>query len=56
MALNSGYHLAYLIGSGLVAAGLVAAFTVLQPAPMPMMHAPAGEPDAEGQAAYSEAA
>ena len=56
VALNSGYHLAYLIGSGLVAAGLVAAFTVLQPAPMPMMHAPAGEPDAEGQAAYSEAA
>jgi len=55
VALNSGYHLAYLIGSGLVAAGLVAAFTVLRPAPMPVMHATAGE-TADGQPAYSEAA
>ena len=56
-ALNSGYHLAYLIGSGLVAAGLVAAFTVLRPAPMPAMgHAPAEEPEHGAEPAYSEAA
>jgi MFS family permease len=56
-ALNSGYHLAYLIGSALVAAGLVAAFTVLRPAPMPQMaHAPAEQREHGAEAAYCEAA
>jgi MFS family permease len=43
-ALNSGYHLAYLVGAGLVAVALVIAVTVLR-APAPM---PAGEMPAEG--------
>jgi MFS family permease len=32
-ALNSGYHLAYLIGAGCVAAAILAALLVLKPAP-----------------------
>jgi EmrB/QacA subfamily drug resistance transporter len=57
-ALNSGYHLAYLVGAGLVAAALAIAATVLRtPAPMP---APGEEPQAEPsrkeiEPAYSEA-
>jgi EmrB/QacA subfamily drug resistance transporter len=47
-ALNSGYHLAYLIGAGFVVAAFVTAVTVLRTP----QHA-AGH---EGQAAYSEAA
>jgi EmrB/QacA subfamily drug resistance transporter len=57
-ALNSGYHLAYLIGVGLVLAAIVVAVRVLEPAPMPGAHsaepAPEGRPAAD--AAYSEAA
>ncbi len=36
-ALNGGYHVAYLIGAGLVAVGMVVALLVLEPAPMPDM-------------------
>jgi EmrB/QacA subfamily drug resistance transporter len=55
-ALNSGYHLAYLIGVAFVAAALAIAVTVLRPVPMPSpeeMAAPdrAGEPEP----AYSDA-
>ncbi|MFI5028490.1 MAG: MFS transporter [Solirubrobacterales bacterium] len=51
-ALNSGYHLAYLIGAALVGAALVVAVTVLRaPAPAEAMAAP--EP-AEGRARGSE--
>jgi EmrB/QacA subfamily drug resistance transporter len=53
-ALNSGFHLAYLIGALLVVAALVVAVTVLrQPSPAPM---PAEEPEESGtEPAYSEA-
>jgi len=56
-ALNSGYHLAYLIGAALVALAAVIAVTVLRPAPMPSGEA-APEPEragAEREPAYSEA-
>jgi hypothetical protein len=57
-ALNSGYHLAYLIGVGLVVLAIGVALRVLEPAPMPGAHA--AEPAADGHpaadAAYSEAA
>jgi EmrB/QacA subfamily drug resistance transporter len=52
-ALNSGYHVAYLIGAALVAVALVVALTVLgdnRPA------AEAEQVEAEAQPAYSEAA
>jgi MFS family permease len=49
-ALNSGYHLAYLIGTVLVAASIVVALTVVR---SPAQAAAVAEPDAE--AAYAEA-
>jgi EmrB/QacA subfamily drug resistance transporter len=54
-ALNSGYHLAYLIGAGLVAVAIAVAVTLLEPAPQPSEeHAP--EPELRGaEPAYSEA-
>ncbi len=52
-ALNSGYHLAYLIGVGLVALAIVVAVTVLRPVPMPAYEA---EGEAAGELAMSEAA
>jgi sugar phosphate permease len=55
-ALNSGYHLAYLIGAALVGIAIVAALVVLRGAPR---EAGAAEPRREGVAgepAYSEAA
>jgi EmrB/QacA subfamily drug resistance transporter len=57
-ALNSGYHLAYVIGAILVAAATVIAVTVLRPAPMPSMEAaPEGDSELGGtDPAYSEAA
>jgi hypothetical protein len=57
-ALNSGYHLAYLIGAVLVAAALVIALTVLRaPAPAEAMAAAAAEErdQAGAEPAYSEA-
>jgi EmrB/QacA subfamily drug resistance transporter len=62
-ALNSGYHLAYIVGAVLVAIATVIAVVVLKPAPMPSpeeMAAAAGhEPEpahaGEREPAYSEA-
>ncbi|HET7574043.1 MAG TPA: DHA2 family efflux MFS transporter permease subunit [Solirubrobacterales bacterium] len=56
-ALNSGYHLAYLIGAVLVAIAAVIAVTVLQPAPMPSPEEMAAEHERAGERepAYSEA-
>ena len=55
-ALNSGYHLAYLVGAALVAVATVVAVTVLKPAPMPSA-APEAVPERadERAPAYSEA-
>ncbi len=50
-ALNSGYHLAYLVGAALVAAALVIAVTVLRPAALPGTEAHLDE-DAPGDPAY----
>jgi EmrB/QacA subfamily drug resistance transporter len=56
-ALNSGYHLAYLVGAGLVALAVTIAVVVLRPVQMPSpeamaaAHEGAGEPEP----AYSEA-
>jgi EmrB/QacA subfamily drug resistance transporter len=56
-ALNSGYHLAYLIGAALVAVAAVLAITVLRPVPMPSPEAMAAERERSGEPepAYSEA-
>ena len=43
-ALNGGYHVAYLIGAGLVAVGILVTLLVLEPAPAPAM-APEAEAD-----------
>jgi MFS family permease len=57
-ALTSGYHLAFAIGAGLVAAAIAVAVIVLEPVPAPAAHG-AGEAEAEDRAAcepaYSEA-
>ena len=49
-ALNSGYHLAYLVGAALVGTALVVALTVLESKP-----APARQPETDGEPIYSEA-
>jgi len=56
-ALNSGYHLAYLVGAGLVAIATVIAIAVLKPAPMPSheMASPEADPAREREPVYSEA-
>ncbi|HEX3324354.1 MAG TPA: MFS transporter [Solirubrobacterales bacterium] len=57
-ALNSGFHLAYLVGAVLVAIATVIAVTVLRPAPMPSqaeMQAPEHERGGDPEPAYSEA-
>jgi EmrB/QacA subfamily drug resistance transporter len=55
-ALNSGYHLAYLIGATLVAVALAIAVTVLrEPAPAPQAAMEPERPGAEPEAAYSDA-
>jgi hypothetical protein len=56
-ALNSGYHLAYIVGAILVAIATVVAVTVLKPVPMPSgeMAAAEAEPGRERDPAYSEA-
>ncbi|HZO06744.1 MAG TPA: DHA2 family efflux MFS transporter permease subunit [Solirubrobacterales bacterium] len=63
-ALNSGYHLAYLVGAGLAAIAVLIAIFVLRPTPMPAMHGAPGEegaPDGDGSSegtpepAYSDA-
>jgi hypothetical protein len=50
-ALNSGYHLAYLIGAVAIAAAIVVALTVVRSAEP----AAATEPSAESETAYAEA-
>ena len=58
-ALNSGYHLAYLVGAALVAAAVVIALTVLREAPMPSPEEMAAMQEqhagGEPEPAYSEA-
>jgi len=59
-ALNSGFHLAYLIGAALVVAAIAVALVVITPGPPAMAgHGPAAEREAEGEAraevAYAEA-
>jgi EmrB/QacA subfamily drug resistance transporter len=56
-ALNSGFHLAYLVGAGMVAVALAIAIFVLRSEPLPDMAAMAGEEAHEGvrEPAYSEA-
>jgi EmrB/QacA subfamily drug resistance transporter len=58
VALNSGYHLAYVIGAILVAVATVVAVTVLREVPMPSPEAMAEhgkEPSGEREPAYSDA-
>lgn len=45
-ALNGGYHVAYLIGAGLVGVGLLVAATVLEPAGAPVAHPVEGAAEA----------
>jgi len=57
-ALNGGFHLAYLVGAGLVLVAIVVALTVLKPGAHPAMahgHAPEGELAPGAEPAYSEA-
>jgi EmrB/QacA subfamily drug resistance transporter len=55
-ALNSGYHLAYLVGAGLAAIAVAIAIFVLRPLPMPSHGEPGTEPEPEPgrQPAYSD--
>jgi EmrB/QacA subfamily drug resistance transporter len=55
-ALTSGYHLAFLIGAGLVVAAIVVAVTVLQPEEQAERRVAADAEPAGAEAAYSEAA
>jgi EmrB/QacA subfamily drug resistance transporter len=55
-ALTSGYHLAFLIGAGLVVAAIVVAVTVLQPEEQAEKRVAAEAEPAGAEAAYSEAA
>jgi MFS family permease len=54
-ALNSGFHLAYLVGAGLVAVALAIAVFVLEPAEVPAHPGPEEAPERAGEPAYSEA-
>ena len=55
VALNGGFHLAYLVGAGVLALALVLAVTVLEtPAPPPGVPAH-DEPSADAEAAYATA-
>lgn len=55
-ALNSGYHLAYVVGAVLVAIATVIAAIVLKPAPMPSPEEMAAmQPERPDEPAYSEA-
>ncbi|MDX6692396.1 MAG: hypothetical protein QOG15_3853 [Solirubrobacteraceae bacterium] len=54
-ALNSGFHLAYLVGAGLVVVAIVAAVTILRSAPMPAAHG-AGDPEPEPEPNAAEPA
>jgi hypothetical protein len=57
VALTSGFHLAFWIGAGLVAAAVaVTALVVRRPSPVAEVEAVEGEPGVEGEPAYWEAA
>ena len=59
VALTGGYHLAFLIGAGLMVVALVIVVTVLRPTAMPAAHEHAESEQAQtalAEAAYSEAA
>jgi MFS family permease len=53
-ALNGGYHLAYLIGAVLVVGALIAAITILRPAPA--AEQPAEQAEREGNGRWQELA
>jgi EmrB/QacA subfamily drug resistance transporter len=57
-ALTGGFHLAFLVGAGLVVAAIGIALSVLEPLPAPVLEEVTGEAPAEFRAepAYSEAA
>ena len=55
-ALTSGYHLAFLVGAGLVAAAIVVAVTVLQPEERAVAQVEAEAEQADAEPAWSEAA
>jgi hypothetical protein len=56
-ALTGGFHLAFLVGAGLVTAAIAIALTVLEPLPAPALEEVGEEIRAEfGEPAYSEAA
>jgi EmrB/QacA subfamily drug resistance transporter len=55
-ALTSGYHLAFLIGAGLVLAAIVVAVTVLERVEQPEVQAASDDESADAEPAYSEAA
>jgi EmrB/QacA subfamily drug resistance transporter len=55
-ALTSGYHLAFLIGAGLMAVALVIVVTVLRPETRPAARGAVEAGDAQAQGALSEAA
>ena len=55
-ALTSGYHLAFLIGAGLMVIAFVIVVTVLRPEVRPAAHGAVEAGDAQGQGALSEAA
>jgi EmrB/QacA subfamily drug resistance transporter len=53
-ALNSGFHLAYLVGAGLVGVGLAIAVLVLRYEPVPEGAAAEGAPERSREPVYSE--
>jgi hypothetical protein len=56
-ALTGGYHLAWTIGTGLLLAAIVAAVTVLRPAPaLPQAHERPAPDIEDAELAYGEAA
>ncbi|MEA2340236.1 MAG: hypothetical protein QOG11_313, partial [Solirubrobacteraceae bacterium] len=55
-ALNSGYHLAYLVGAGCVVAAIGVALTVLRPEAEAKAHAEAPDGGSAVDAACAEAA
>ena len=55
-ALTSGYHLAFLIGAGLVVAAIVVALAVLQPEQQAAESAATGAEEADAEPVYAEAA
>jgi hypothetical protein len=54
-ALNGGYHLAYLVGAGLIAVAIGVAFAVLEPDAKAAGDEPAERGPQGGEPAYSEA-